>query len=715
MTAAGQTLAERNHGAVPSDIGPNTDVALQAERHGRCRERLAVFFTRGMSLQGWYESGILERELALYERLANSLGSVMLISYGGPDEARFTGRFMNLQVLINEHRLNANVYSLLAPWLHRHVLKRATVLRTHQMNGAWCGAIAKRLFGVPLVVRCGYLWSVNFARMGIKRWQLPIVERLERVVLRVADRIVVATEEHRRELLQRYQLAPEHVRVIPNFVDTTRFRPEPQHTAKPGTLCFIGRLHEEKNPIVLLEALEGLSGVRLIMVGDGPMREVIEQRVRERQLPVELLGALPHDALPSVLARSQVLILPSKYEGHPKVLLEAMACGVAVIGTDVPGIREVIVHRQTGYLCGTSATEVREAVREVLSDEPLRQTMVMNARRVIESTCSLERVAQLEVELLKEMGSMRPSSPSVRPNRQGCVYRSVTQKLRELNVPEDEASWSEFQRLARLTALKYSERTSYHLGHWWRGPLLYALVRHYRPTCILEIGTGRGYGALSMARAVEDTGFECTIWTIDCVPPDRLQSWAIDDGHGPMVREASLEEVWQTYIPFQLRRRIRLLTGDSASVMGEWVTYDRPRIDFCFIDGGHDYWTAKRDFIAALRVANPGCTVVLDDYTGRRGYGVKTLVDAEIVPRLSGSTVEIIDLLSLDRTSFREEVLHQLALIKGECFAEPPLARFYSSRDAQRFERRATLVARLRQKKEAIRRALGLLTMRSAR
>src|SRR3546814_10697938 len=74
-----------------------------------------------------------------------------------------------------------------------------------------------------------------------------------------------------------------------------------------------------------------------------------------------------------------------------------MACGAAVIGTDVPGIREVIEDGRTGLLCAPTAAALRDAIERLLSDEPLRRRLGGNARQQIEMTASLDRVAELEL------------------------------------------------------------------------------------------------------------------------------------------------------------------------------------------------------------------------------------------------------------------------------------------------------------------------------
>ncbi|MBI3021868.1 MAG: class I SAM-dependent methyltransferase [Candidatus Omnitrophica bacterium] len=252
---------------------------------------------------------------------------------------------------------------------------------------------------------------------------------------------------------------------------------------------------------------------------------------------------------------------------------------------------------------------------------------------------------------------------------------------------DHEAQEASFQRLARLTALKQAPDGTFHLGHWRRGPFLSALVKRLRPRHILEFGTGRGYGALCMAQASVEGGFDCTVWTIDVIPTTQPQPWLLDEGAGAVHIHASLEEVWSKHVPVEWTQRIRCLTGDSRSVMRRWRREGLPRVDCCFIDGGHDYATVKHDFVAALRIANPRCSFLLDDYTERKGYGVKRFFDRELAPRLPAEAWEILDPMAWDETAFGEKVPHKMVLLKGEAFGALTLAQLYSPREVRAFDR----------------------------
>jgi predicted O-methyltransferase YrrM len=254
---------------------------------------------------------------------------------------------------------------------------------------------------------------------------------------------------------------------------------------------------------------------------------------------------------------------------------------------------------------------------------------------------------------------------------------TIPEKIRSLGESDADSRWADLRELARLTALKARPDGSAYEGNWWRGPLLYSLIAHGRPKNVVEVGTGRGYGALCMGQAAVDHQLDCTIWSIDQLSTDAVQDWLLDPGDGPRVERLSLREVWDRWAPAAAVDRVRLLTGDSGSVLNDWSVTERGRVDFCFIDGGHDYWTVKNDFISILRIASPTLNVLFDDYTDRPGYGVKRLLERDIAKRGPSIAVEVLDTTIEDESplgSYRHGMAHLHAAELGH----DPVGRFFS-------------------------------------
>ena len=363
--------------------------------------RLVVFFSRGMSLDGWRRAGILDREMALYGRLLPHLHHLAFVTYGGPADVDIARQFPGLEVLTNRWNLPSNLYSVAAPFLHWRALDAATVFKTNQINGAWAAVIAKRRYRKALLVRCGFLWSDFVARLHPDSWRQRAAVRLERTAFQAADAAIVAAAADRETILTRYNLSARRVHVIPNYVDTALFAPQQGIERRQGQVLFIGRLEDQKNVDSLIDAVDGLPGVTLAIVGDGLHRARLQDIVAQRRLGVTFMGAQPHGELPRLLGECSVFVLPSFYEGNPKSLVEAMACGVPVVGTRVPGIREIIVHGENGYLCGTSAGEIREALQAVLSDADLRARMADRAVAYVRENCSLTHAVDRELAVLR--------------------------------------------------------------------------------------------------------------------------------------------------------------------------------------------------------------------------------------------------------------------------------------------------------------------------
>ncbi len=173
--------------------------------------------------------------------------------------------------------------------------------------------------------------------------------------LRGADRII-AVSAGLAERAIALGADPARVSVVRNGVDRQRFHPGSRADARreldldpdAEILLFAGNLVRVKAPDVLLEAFariaDGRPRTRCLFVGDGPMRRELERSASRRGIDrrVRCVGAVPLAAMPSWLRAADLLVVPSRSEGIPNVLLEASACGTPWIATDVGGTRELL-------------------------------------------------------------------------------------------------------------------------------------------------------------------------------------------------------------------------------------------------------------------------------------------------------------------------------------------------------------------------------------
>jgi glycosyltransferase involved in cell wall biosynthesis len=360
---------------------------------------LTLFFTRGVSLQTWDRVGMFAREVALYQRLQKHGVKVTFVTYGDRRDLNYTEQIPGIGICCNRWGLPLKIYEKLLPSLHRKVLAKTDLIKTNQTDGANLALNSARAFKKPLIARSGYLWSDFVARQrGKDSGEFRNSLKIEESVFCSSEHIIVATEAMRANILSRFPVLQKRITVLPNYVDADLFSPHKVESSGSKRLCYIGRLDQnQKNLVTLIEAVRGLE-VGISVIGEGPLRSKIEKEMQRNPF-LNLVGKIPHEELPQYLGQDTVFILPSFYEGHPKTLIEAMACGLPVIGTDVPGINDLIRHGETGWLCKTDAASLRTAILKVLADSDLRERLGRNARKHVLDHFALDRIVGDELEL----------------------------------------------------------------------------------------------------------------------------------------------------------------------------------------------------------------------------------------------------------------------------------------------------------------------------
>lgn len=361
---------------------------------------LVLFFTRGVSLRTWASSGLLERESALYLRLQEKGVKVAFVTYDGADDLDYSGQLAGIEILCNRWNLPSRLYEALLPALHARTLRRAHVYKTNQTMGAEVALRAARIWQKPMVSRCGYMWS-EFARREGTSFELERSKRIERTVFESAERVVVTTTAMKEYVEEKYTITPGKVAVIPNYVLTNLFSPG-ESKPNPNSICFVGRLNDQKNLHSLVWSCEGLD-VELHVIGEGSLRSSIQEQAALSGVNLVLHGEISHQILPEMIRQSAVFALVSHYEGHPKALLEAMSCGVAVLAANSPGIREQIDHGKTGWLVRRDVESIRAGIGHLLENPSLREQLGENARRYVQENQSLERIVKMEYRLLSDL------------------------------------------------------------------------------------------------------------------------------------------------------------------------------------------------------------------------------------------------------------------------------------------------------------------------
>lgn len=284
---------------------------------------------------------------------------------------------------------------------------RPDLVHTHSTKAGLLGRLAARSTDVP-GLHTAHAWSFSDG-LSWKRKAMAIP--LEALAGRITGRFIVVSEAD-REIGLRYHVARDpQVRVVHNGVPDTDLRADPAAGAPPR-LIMVARLAAPKDPLLLLEALAGVSApFHLDLVGDGPDMAAVQAAVARHGLAdrVTLLGR--RTDVPVLLSRAQVFALISQQEGFPLAILEAMRAGLPVLASDVGGVREAVDEGVTGHLIprGDAAT-LRGHLDRLLRAAPLRAQMGAAGRAAFEARFTISEMLRRTLSVYQELVG-RPAAP----------------------------------------------------------------------------------------------------------------------------------------------------------------------------------------------------------------------------------------------------------------------------------------------------------------
>src|SRR3990170_1308257 len=268
--------------------------------------------------------------------------------------------------------LSMAAYVLAGLWTGRRLILSFKPQVIHAHFAVPAGALAwalSRFTGIPyvLTVHLGDVpGGVPEKTGGWFRWIYPVT----RSIWRNANRIVAVSEFTRQLALKNYNVK---IQVIPNGVDLSTVQPDLIHLNQPPRIVFAGRFMAQKNPLQLVQTLNGLKQLQwqCVMIGDGPLMQDVKRAVAELDLEdrFQFTGWIdPQDVL-NWFDKSDILFMPSRSEGLPVIGVQALAKGLAIVAGRVGGFVDLVDNNKNGYLIRKEdAGEFRTSLLGLLSD-----------------------------------------------------------------------------------------------------------------------------------------------------------------------------------------------------------------------------------------------------------------------------------------------------------------------------------------------------------
>ncbi len=377
---------------------------------------LTLFFTRNVSLELWLNQGLFDREKLVYEEhlKQGNLKKVYWITYGSEDfklsrqlkkEKKLHSDIVIVAMpkVLNIPKIGNYIYSLLAPFLYPKIFRDTDIFKTNQMDGSWSGLIAKWLYRKPLIVRTGYSISQLLCDKDLSSLKCKWFKFVEKYTYNYGDLAIVSSSHNCEYIKEKYHINNQKILVLYNYVNLDIFTPKNEINKYSDRILYVGRLNPEKNLFSLVEAISDMNFV-LDVYGEG---DQIESQLRDfaikNNVKVNFFGVVSNDQLPKIYNQYSYYALPSYHEGMPKTLIEAMASGCLCIGTDVPGINEIISDGVNGILAKTTTSEsLSKALKRAVNTND-KEILVHNGISFIKERCALIPIVQKEFSIFKDL------------------------------------------------------------------------------------------------------------------------------------------------------------------------------------------------------------------------------------------------------------------------------------------------------------------------
>lgn len=285
-----------------------------------------------------------------------------------------------------------NIFQNLSAW-HPDVL--------HVINAtpmAWAAYRYNAIYQCPLVLSLhtdylNYLshYKVRFLSSGLKM-MIQLYSRRPQLITVPSD-----ITRHQLNALGIYNIDLWHTGIDVNKFNPEKFSRQMRYRLSQGNpdlplLLYVGRLGPEKNMAILFEVLKALPGIRLAIVGDGPIKSALERQFSGSA--TYFSGALHDEELASAYASADILLMPSTSETLGMVVLEAMASGCAVIAANAGGLPEMVSHEKTGFLFDPARLDTLVGAIKTYLEQPQIRYKHRDAARQQVMACGWEQSTQ---------------------------------------------------------------------------------------------------------------------------------------------------------------------------------------------------------------------------------------------------------------------------------------------------------------------------------
>jgi glycosyltransferase involved in cell wall biosynthesis len=362
--------------------------------------RLIVFFTYNISLQDWKKTGVISRELNFYSQLAKKGLKITFITYGDASDLKIKLK-KNLDVIpiftiIKKTKFNLLnlILSLISIFYLKKKLSKYDLIKTHQIYGSWLALLTKYIIKKPMVLRGGYE-PISFEKKSIKFFFVFFISYLSYIL---SDIILLSNKLDIKYVSKLFFVKSQKIHYFPNSVNIKNFFIKEKIKKRKKNFVYVGRLTEQKNLFEIFRIIKLLND-SLDIYGNGPMKKELIFYAKKNKINVNFYKNVENNKLVNIYNKYKFCILLSRYEGSPKVMLEAMACGCVMIVSKAKGIVDIIKQNKNGFYIGSNVNYLKKLIKDI----NLQNQISTNAFNLIKKKYNYLKFIQKEFTIYKKL------------------------------------------------------------------------------------------------------------------------------------------------------------------------------------------------------------------------------------------------------------------------------------------------------------------------
>lgn len=289
------------------------------------------------------------------------------------------------------------------------------ILHCHTWYTFMAGFLAKKLYDKPLVVTVHSLEPLRPWKEEQLGNRYKLSSWMERTGIEAADRVIAVSQGSKEDILKYYNIPEEKVEVIYNGIDLNQYQKTDRNIARKKYgiegkyILFVGRISRQKGITHLIDAVKYLpKDIKVVLCASSPdtqeVLEEVEQKVKLYDNIIWINRMVGKEEIIELYSNAEVFACPSVYEPFGIINLEAMACKTPVVASATGGIKEVVVHEETGFLVEPgNPQELAKYINILLNNKDLAIKFGENGRKRVEEMFSWESIAKKTYEMYKDV------------------------------------------------------------------------------------------------------------------------------------------------------------------------------------------------------------------------------------------------------------------------------------------------------------------------